>query len=119
MRGKGCERLAAQCTSPPEHLSLRPTPAGARLLSGACTAATFLRMRHWDALSPQWLAPSMTHHSPTGCLHVSPPRPHPRWLEFALLNCYGSYPTPGVNFFTNPEPGPGNVALCVTQTCKK
>ncbi|PRW33031.1 Regulatory recX [Chlorella sorokiniana] len=40
------------------------------------------------------------------------------WLEFALLNCYGSYPTPGVNFFTNPEPAPGNVALAVTQTCK-
>lgn len=44
---------------------------------------------------------------------------HSRWLEFALLNCYGSYPTPGVNFFTNPEPAAGNVALAVTQTCKK
>ncbi|EFN52512.1 expressed protein [Chlorella variabilis] len=41
------------------------------------------------------------------------------WLEFALLNCFGSYPTPdAVNFFTNPTPPPGNVALTVTQTCK-
>ena len=53
-----------------------------------------------------------------------PPSPPHRWdiewLEFALLNCFGSYPTPdAVNFFTNPTPPPGNVALTVTQTCKK
>ncbi|KAL4444631.1 hypothetical protein ABPG77_002448 [Micractinium sp. CCAP 211/92] len=42
-----------------------------------------------------------------------------KWLEFATLNCYGSYPTPdAVNFFEDPQPPPGNVALAMTQQCK-
>lgn len=90
---------------------------GARLLSGACTA--FLWMRHGIRYLRCCWRPTRSTQAPPAAFCLSPPRPHPRWLEFALLNCYGSYPTPGVNFFTNPEPGPGNVALCVTQTCKK
>ncbi len=78
-----------------------------------CTAAALVAL----------LPPSTEQLPPTcTCAHPISNLPQPttnRWLEFALLNCYGSWPTPGVNFFTNPTPAPGNVALAVTQTCKK
>jgi hypothetical protein len=41
------------------------------------------------------------------------------WLEFAELECQGSYPVANLTSFTQQKPPPGNVSFSYTQQCKK